>query len=66
MKGGVCAASINSDRGPVEKALHGYSDDASVFLNGKISSVPKCPELPEDPGFPWHRSTRTRRHLPFD
>ena len=56
--------SIDSDRDQVKKLYIGYSDDVSVFLNGKILLPwPKCPRVPR-PRIPWHREPGKRRRLP--
>lgn len=43
--------SINSDRDQVKKLLLGYSDDVSVFLNGKILYRGRSAQGFRDPGF---------------
>jgi hypothetical protein len=43
--------SINSDRDQVKKLYIGYSDDVSVFLNGKILFRGRSAQNYRDPGF---------------
>jgi hypothetical protein len=43
--------SIDSDRDEVKKLLIGYSDDVSVFLNGKILFRGRSAQNFRDPGF---------------
>jgi len=45
MKVVYARTSIDSDRDQVKKLFIGYSDDVSVFLNGKISSVAETPRI---------------------
>jgi hypothetical protein len=42
---------IDSDRDQVKKLLIGYSDDVSVFLNGKILYRGRSAQNFRDPGF---------------
>jgi len=50
-EGGVCADQHQLRPRPGEKALLGYSDDASVFLNGKILFRGRSAQNYRDPGF---------------
>ena len=43
--------SIDSDREQVKKLYIGYSDDVSVFLNGKILYRGRSAQAFRDPGF---------------
>ena len=51
MKVVYARTSINSDRDQVKKLLIGYSDDVSVFLNGKILYRGRSAQGFRDPGF---------------
>lgn len=51
MKVTYARTSINSDREQVKKLLLGYSDDVSVFLNGKILFRGRSAQNFRDPGF---------------
>ncbi len=64
MKVVYARTTIESDRDQVKKLEIGYSDDVSVFLNGKILYRGQ-----QRPGFPrprisWHRQPGKRRCLP--
>ena len=51
MKVVYARTSINSDRDQVKKLSIGYSDDVSVFLNGKILFRGRSAQNFRDPGF---------------
>ena len=56
---------IESDRDQVKKLYVGYSDDVSVFLNGKILYTRSQRPGFSRPGVPRHREPGKRRCLPF-
>ncbi len=55
MKVVYARTNIDSDRDQVKKLFIGYSDDVSVFLNGKILYRGRSAQGFRDPGFPRHR-----------
>ncbi len=64
MKVVYARTTIDSDRDQVKKLYIGYSDDVSVFLNGKILYRGRSAQGFRDPGFPRHREPGERRGLP--
>ena len=51
MKVVYARTTIDSDRDQVKKLFIGYSDDVSVFLNGKILYRGRSAQYFRDPGF---------------
>ena len=64
MKVVYARTTIDSDRDQVKKLAIGYSDDVSVFLNGRILYRGRSAQDFRDPALPRHREPGERRRLP--
>ena len=64
MKVVYARTTIDSDRDQVKKLSIGYSDDVSVFLNGKILYRGRSAQNFRDPGFLGIVNPGERRRLP--
>ena len=60
MKVVYARTTIDSDRDQVKKLEIGYSDDVSVFLNGKILYRGRSAQNFRDPGVSRHRQSGER------